>query len=474
MKYPSKMPAPNGGNVGSYSEVKPQPIESLSPYIGSKWVIKARVTDKSPVRTWSNARSQGKLFSMTLVDGSGPIQCTIFQEGVDKFYDMLVDGSVFFFSKGVVKTANKKFSSVNSEYEISMDKEGEIWPAHVNDTSSNLFPQKVFNFLPIESLKVKEKGSVVDILGVVASVGQPQAMMTKAGNNVSKLTVMLADQTAQVELTVWDALAEQWDVPAGVVIAVKKGRVSEYNGDVSLSLSSSGSIDREVPGSQPQTLMNWFQHIEGNITVPNISRGGFGSASRGPILYRNTLEEIHRLSIGKGEKPDYVTVRGTVTHIKSDSMFYNACPNCNKKVIPVNFNNGPYRCEKCDQTHDTAESRFLVSMMLSDGTSQVWVTVFDDVAMQFFGISALELSKRAAEDPNYMTYVCTQRMYSQLVARLRVKEERYGDTGEERTRISMLGPLRWIGTPPGNEDAPVSTFSFESEVMMREIESYFA
>lgn len=36
----------------------------------SRWTIRARVTNKSGIRTWSNARGEGKLFSMEMVDES--------------------------------------------------------------------------------------------------------------------------------------------------------------------------------------------------------------------------------------------------------------------------------------------------------------------------------------------------------------------------------------------------------------------
>jgi len=54
-----------------------------------RWVIKARVTSKTPVRTWSNARGEGKLFSMDLIDESGEIRATAFKEQCDKFFDMI-------------------------------------------------------------------------------------------------------------------------------------------------------------------------------------------------------------------------------------------------------------------------------------------------------------------------------------------------------------------------------------------------
>ena len=52
-------------------------------------MIKARIVSKSAIRTWSNSRGEGKLFSMDLVDESGEIRCTAFRDQCDKFYDML-------------------------------------------------------------------------------------------------------------------------------------------------------------------------------------------------------------------------------------------------------------------------------------------------------------------------------------------------------------------------------------------------
>lgn len=64
------------------------PISGLSPY-QNKWVIKARVTAKPAIRHWSNAKGEGKLFSMDLMDESGQIRVTAFRDQVDKFYDMI-------------------------------------------------------------------------------------------------------------------------------------------------------------------------------------------------------------------------------------------------------------------------------------------------------------------------------------------------------------------------------------------------
>lgn len=52
-------------------------------------MIKVRVLTKSQIRTWSNSRGDGKLFTIELVDESGEIRCTAFNNACDKFYDMI-------------------------------------------------------------------------------------------------------------------------------------------------------------------------------------------------------------------------------------------------------------------------------------------------------------------------------------------------------------------------------------------------
>lgn len=47
------------------------------------------MTNKSPIRTWSNSKGEGKLFSIDLLDESGEIKATGFRDAVDKFYDMI-------------------------------------------------------------------------------------------------------------------------------------------------------------------------------------------------------------------------------------------------------------------------------------------------------------------------------------------------------------------------------------------------
>jgi replication factor A1 len=60
----------NYNNFNNDDDNQYLPIEGLSPYIND-WVIKGRVTKKTQIREWNNARGSGCLFSITIMDKAG-------------------------------------------------------------------------------------------------------------------------------------------------------------------------------------------------------------------------------------------------------------------------------------------------------------------------------------------------------------------------------------------------------------------
>lgn len=99
------------------------PIEAISPY-SHKWTIKARCTSKSNIKTWHNRNGEGKLFSVNLLDDSGEIRATGFNDMCDMLYDLFQEGEVYYISSPCrVQIAKKQFTNLNNDYELTFEKD---------------------------------------------------------------------------------------------------------------------------------------------------------------------------------------------------------------------------------------------------------------------------------------------------------------------------------------------------------------
>lgn len=133
------------------------PISSLNPF-HNNWVVTARVTNKGNIRFWSNNRGKGKLFSFDILDKSGEMRCTVFEELVDKFYNLLEIDKVYKISKGIIRPADKRYALGTSTYEITLTSNSTI--DHVV-TENGMVPQVQYNFVSFDKIVVMEIGTVV-------------------------------------------------------------------------------------------------------------------------------------------------------------------------------------------------------------------------------------------------------------------------------------------------------------------------
>ena len=133
----------------------------------SRWTVKARVTNQGDVRTWSNAKGEGSLFSCEILDSSGvDLRFTFFKEAVDRFYEMLEVDGVYTFSNGKLKVANAQYNTCKSSFECTFDQNAEIH--RVDD--DNVIQQNIFKFVPNAEFYKAEPTTNVDLLTFIGSV----------------------------------------------------------------------------------------------------------------------------------------------------------------------------------------------------------------------------------------------------------------------------------------------------------------
>uniref|UniRef100_A0A2P2QMJ4 Replication protein A subunit n=1 Tax=Rhizophora mucronata TaxID=61149 RepID=A0A2P2QMJ4_RHIMU len=420
------------------------PIAALNPYQG-RWTIKARVTAKGELRHYNNPRGDGKVFSFDLLDSDGgEIRVTCFNAVADQFYHQIEAGRIYLISKGSLKPAQKNFNHLHNDLEIFLESSSILQPCFEDDNS---IPRQQFHFRPISDVEGMENNSVVDVIGVVSFISPATSIMRKNGTETQKRTLQLKDMSGRsVELTLWGnfcnaeghRLQNICDSGGFPVLAVKSGRVSDFNGKAVGTISTSQLfIEPDFP--EAQRLKEWFDREGRSTPSVSISRE-MSSVSRTDVL--KTISQIKDERLGTSEKPDWISVSATVIFIKSDNFCYTACPiitgdrPCAKKV--TNNGDGKWRCEKCDQSVDECDYRYILQLQIEDHTGLTWVTAFQECGEEIMGISAKDLHylKYEKQDDESFLHILRQVLFTRYVFKLKVKEETFSD--EQRVRSTVF------------------------------------
>lgn len=245
--------------------------------------------NKSPIKTWSNSRGEGKLFSMDVVDSTGEIRITAFRDIVDKFYDMIEVDKIYYISRGQIKLANKQFSTLKNDYEITLGNESSIQEC-VEEGDDNI-PLAQYDFVTIDQLANKDVGTVLDIIGVCKSATELQTFTSKSsGKELKKVEVTLVDASnftvslnkyiickhikyvvSKVALTLWGSEAESFNGSTNPVVLVKGAKLGEFGGgkNISTGFGCTLKINPNLP--EAHKLRGWFDNGGSSSEGVNLS-----------------------------------------------------------------------------------------------------------------------------------------------------------------------------------------------------------
>lgn len=428
------------------------PISELNPY-SNKWVIKARVTSKGPLKEWKSKATGkgGELFAVDLLDNhKGEIRATAYNSTAQKLFNMMHEGCVYYISNGKLKHADKRFSTLNNEYEITLEESSIVQPAESDDSS---IPLGNYSFLTIEEIQQRGSNAVVDLVGIVEDVGSCDPFRTKKGNDTFKRTVKLNDGEGTVmrsiELTLWGSHAENCNWQKGDCVCIKSVRTSDFHGVTLNSIFSSQFVVNSNEIEASIALQHWYNELVQTgapVQLVEVSNQQSANPNR---AYRpvNYLTDISKFTLGirPDGKPDFIMVKATVSFIKDTPLVYPACPNddCKGKKVEkmedYGNNGAQWFCQKCQNRYDAPNYRYIVSMKISDITGEQWVTAFNDSAGTVLnGYDANDLEELRNTDAESFQTILQDALFKQYTMKLRIQEEnRMDPTDGSGTRIKV-------------------------------------
>ena len=431
------------------------PIREISTYTGRNWTIKARITSKSQMRTFSNDRGSGKVFSVDLLDkDGGEIKASFFNGAADRFFNDLETGNIYMMAKGNVKVANKRFSTSKHNYEITFDADAQITLCEDDDKTIETVK---YSFTKVRDIGTRSVPCTIDLIGVVRDFKPIGKIQPKnGGEELTRRSITIVDNSeCAIDVTLWQNAASKFDealLGSRPVVAIKGLSVKEYNGSrtcgtLQQSMLEVVTADSAVGQSETaKELLSWWS------TNPNVSDyfnlsanqsmatpGAPNSEQRGRQQTITSIadmrEECKRGFFGdKGIYFDIVAKLSFVSTKSKDGdipIHYAACPGCNRKLS----DDGTNRCFACDKTVSAPKLKYLLRAQFVDHTDQCYLSVFDAQAVTVLKKSVEDLLEAAKSSalPDEL-----KKAYFEKTYHLRVRATAQEFKGEMRPRVTVV------------------------------------
>ena len=392
------------------------------------------------IKHWDKGpTNKGKLFSIYLLDREErDIRATFFQEAVDRYFNMLEVGQVYNFSNGQVRLANKYFNNSDCDYELTFTESAEIVPVRDGTVEGEI---KKMSVKPTKISRITPHiPSVVDVCGIVVNFGEIETFISRAGNEITKLELFLADESnATIKCTVFgekcsqvkEAIQRSHASSTPAVCAIKGAKISDYKG-CSLSMLRSSEIYINPEIKEKAKLLNWlktgvdFKNLDSKSSLR--TRRSFKSE----IHERKTCEEVDDLELLQGVS-EYAVIKATISVIRKENIIYTACPEegNNKKVIDQG--SGSYFCESNGKTYTHCEHRYTMNMFVIDESGGLWLTAFNGEADKITGVSASELYQVLEEgDIHRFEKIIFNAKFPEFLFTVRINSEMYNNVKTKR------------------------------------------
>ncbi|MFX0000881.1 MAG: DUF2240 family protein [Candidatus Hodarchaeota archaeon] len=342
--------------------------------------IEGKVIQILPKREFTRKDGEfGKVQSLTLLDSTGSIRITFWNEDTEKLETLEVNDVIS------ITNLNPRLSTLDSKtIELTANRNTNIIK------STKELEIKGESIKSIEELQ--NRIGVVSFNGIITSADNLKTVSLKSGEDVPLLGFIVSDDTDGIRVTLWREKAEEFSklLSIGQGLAFKNVLVkySNFTNRNEISLINESII--ELKDLEIKNLKS--------INIEKIER---------PSNFSGNYTKINTInSSGTFE------VKGFIVKDLSNITIYEGCKNCFKKVE---------NCT-CDEGEIT-EFRMIINLIIDDGTGTIRTTFIGEQAEKLIGIETSNIVqlKETPEFDKFLEKKSSELLGKDIIIRGRAK-----------------------------------------------------
>jgi len=351
--------SPDDVDYKKYPKIKYELININDVNLNLKSIsLEGKIIQLSPIKEFTRKNGEsGKVGSLSLLDSTGSIRITFWNDDTEKLEDLKVNDVIS------ISNLNPRLSSLDSKT-IDMY------------ASKYSVIKKIQKKIQIEVglikniNKLQENRGIVSFKGKVTSLDDLKEIISKSGEPLSLLGFIVSDNTDWIRVTLWREMAEEFSSK----LSIGQGLLLK---NVSLRYSNF-SQRNEISTINDSTLELIDLEIE-NLKTMDLSKRS---------LFSGNYVKIDSIN-----NPGVVEIKGYIARDLSNITIYEACPKCLKKL------------ENCDcEMREKTEFRMIVNLIIDDGNDSIRTTFMGEKAEKLIGVETDKLVQ-IKETPDFEKFL---------------------------------------------------------------------
>ncbi|TKR72781.1 hypothetical protein L596_020187 [Steinernema carpocapsae] len=405
------------------------PVGFLSPRTKG-YILCGLVSNKTAVTPIPDTHNTGhnRIFSFVLTDKHlDDIKVSAYNELADYYHDMVQNGLMCYVrdreSSSSIRRTPSKYNNTKSDYHIVMNKRELVQPC--TDQPLIKIPALRLNKTAIQSIRGMRADQAVDVLGIITAIDPVEKIVVqRTGRETVKRVVKLLDSAnTSIHVLLWGSEATSFPEDSlHQVLAIQNCVVKEFRGNFSLQVLGSTKMEFNPDSNDAALLQNWFrQRPEDSEECISEAHDYAAEVFTRDLRCIGTMANVPVATLAEDPRGVYFNIVGYAEEIRRNSMFYVACPTCQKKGTETEPGSGVYRCDKCNFQGEGFTRTTMISVKIADWSGSHWISMFSDYANHFLNIDTADelVDNEAAER------IVDEVLFRTRVFRVRAKIDSY-------------------------------------------------